>query len=61
MTDQKAVIEPDKMNIAQNKDLLGNLPSSLVAQIDTGKRQKLLNNVFLTESNVQSPQSKSDC
>lgn len=37
------------MNVAQKKDLLGSLLSSLVADIDPGDRQKLLHDVFLTD------------
>ncbi len=37
------------MNVAQRKDLLGSLLSSLVADIDPGDRQKLLHDVLLTD------------
>jgi len=48
MTNKKAAIELEKMNIAQKKDLLGNLLSSLIADIDPGNRQQLLHDIFLT-------------
>lgn len=49
MTNKKTVVELDKLNVAQKKDLLGSLLSSLVADIDPGDRQKLLHDVFLTD------------
>jgi len=49
MTNKKVAVELDKMNVAQKKDLLGSLLSSLVADIDPGDRQKLLHDVFLTD------------
>ncbi len=49
MTNKKAEIELDKMNIDRKKDLLGNLLSTLVADIDPAARQKLLHDVFLTD------------
>ncbi len=49
MTSKRVTVELDKMNIAQKKDLLGNLLSSLVADIDPGDRQKLLHDVLLTD------------
>ena len=48
MTNKKVTVELDKMNVAQKKNLLGSLLSSLVADID-GDRQKLLHDVFLTD------------
>jgi hypothetical protein len=47
MTNKKAAIELDKMNVTQKKDLLGSLLNSLVADIDPADRQKLLHEVFL--------------
>lgn len=47
MTDKKATVELDKMNVAQKKDLLGNLLSSLVADIDPTDRQKVLHDIFV--------------
>jgi len=35
------------MNVAQKKDLLGNLLSSLVADIDPTDRQKVLHDIFV--------------
>ena len=49
MTSKKAAVELDKMNVAQKKDLLGSLLSSLVADIDPADRQKLLHEVFLAD------------
>ena len=49
MTNKKVTVELDKMNVAQKKDLLGSLLSSLVADIDPDDRQKLLHDVFLTD------------
>ncbi len=49
MTSRKAKGELDKMNVAQKKDLLGSLLSSLVADIDPADRQKLLHEVFLSD------------
>jgi len=49
MTNQKAEIEFDKMNVPQKKNLLGTLLSSLVAEIDPADRQELLHNIFLTD------------
>jgi len=49
VTSKRVTVELDKMNIAQKKDLLGNLLSSLVADIDPGDRQKLLHDVLLTD------------
>ena len=40
----------EKMNVAQKKDLLGTLLSSLVADIDPAERQKLLHDVFLSNN-----------
>ena len=40
MPNKKATVELDTMNVAQKKDLLGNLLSSLVADIDPVDRQK---------------------
>ena len=48
MTNEKAAIELEKMNISQKKDLLGSLLSSLIADIDPGDRQQLLHDIFLT-------------
>jgi len=47
VTDKRATVELDKMNVAQKKDLLGRLLSSLVADINPTDRQKLLHDVFL--------------
>ena len=47
MTNKKATVELDTMNVAQKKDLLGNLLSSLVADIDPVDRQKLLHDIFV--------------
>ena len=49
MTSRKAKGELDKMNVAQKKDLLGSLLSSLVADIDPADRQKLLHEIFLSD------------
>ena len=49
MTSKKAEVELDRMNVAQKKDLLGSLLSSLVADIDPADRQKLLHEVFLAD------------
>ena len=47
MTNEKATVELDTMNVTQKKDLLGSLLSSLVADIDPAERQKILHDVFL--------------
>lgn len=49
MTNKKAAVEIDKMNVAQKKDLLGNLLSSLVADINPADQRKLLHDIFLTD------------
>lgn len=44
---KRATVELSKMNVAQKKDLLGNLLSSLVADIDPTDRQKVLHDIFV--------------
>lgn len=53
MTNRKTVVELDRMDVAQKKDLLGSLLSSLVADIDPEDRQKLLHDVFLADKDSQ--------
>jgi len=48
MINRKTTVELEKMNVAQKKDLLGSLLSSLIADIDPGDRQQLLHDIFLT-------------
>ena len=50
MTNEKATVELDTMNVAQKKDLLGSLLSSLVADINPAERQKILHDVFLANN-----------
>lgn len=50
MTNEKATFELDKMNVAQKKDLLGNLLSSLVADIDPANRHKVLHDIFVANN-----------
>ena len=53
MTNYKAVIEIEQMNVTQKKELLMILLSSLVADIEPAERKKLSPTVFLANKEAK--------